>query len=254
MTFIFISDMISNVPQDLWCLRSLRLKILWFYDASGRRKMREFMVKWAQVTFQGLPRGRQYFKKQGTGGKRNFKGKKTTCKDTQFACIVEGITQSLVGCSPWCREELDTTEQLHFHFSLSCIGEGNGNPLQCSCLENPREGGAWWAAVSGVVQSRTRLKWLSSSSSPKPSFWTPVSGVSKSEFWQLLAFQLWQITLTSYGPVYIHFGCLEFKWMTHSCLKNIFGDLSYSFKTLISLRIITYSVGSRHCSGCSNIK
>ena len=57
------------------------------------------------------------------------------------------------------------TEQLHFHFSLSSIGEGNGNPLQCSCLENPRDGGAWWAAVSGVTQSRTRLKRLSSSSS-----------------------------------------------------------------------------------------
>jgi len=52
----------------------------------------------------------------------------------------------------------DTTEQLHFHFSLSCIGEGNGNPLWCSCLENPRDGGAWWAAISGVAQSRTRLK------------------------------------------------------------------------------------------------
>ena len=59
----------------------------------------------------------------------------------------------------------DTTERLHFHFSLSCIGEGNGNPLQCSCLENPRDGGAWWAAVRGVEQSRTRLKRLSSSSS-----------------------------------------------------------------------------------------
>ena len=57
------------------------------------------------------------------------------------------------------------TERLHFHFSLSCIGEGNGNPLQCSCLENPRDGGAWWAAVYGVVQSRTQLKRLSSSSS-----------------------------------------------------------------------------------------
>ena len=52
----------------------------------------------------------------------------------------------------------DTTEQLHFHFSLSCIGEGNGNPLQCSCLENPRDGGAWQAAIYGVSQSRTRLK------------------------------------------------------------------------------------------------
>ena len=65
--------------------------------------------------------------------------------------------RSLVGCSPWGREESDTTERLHFHFSLSCIGEGNGNPLQCSCLENPRDGGAWWAALYGVAQSRTRL-------------------------------------------------------------------------------------------------
>ena len=69
--------------------------------------------------------------------------------------------RSLEGCSPWGRWESDTTERLHFHFSLSCIGEGNGNPLQCSCLENPRDGGAWWAAVYGVTQSRTWLKWLS---------------------------------------------------------------------------------------------
>ena len=62
-------------------------------------------------------------------------------------------------------EESDTTERLHFHFSLSCIGEGNGNPLQCSCLENPRDGGAWWAAVYGVAQSRTQLRLSSSSSS-----------------------------------------------------------------------------------------
>ena len=59
--------------------------------------------------------------------------------------------------------ESDTTEPLHFHFSLSCTGEGNGNPLQCSCLENPRDGGAWWATVYGVAQSRTWLKWLSNS-------------------------------------------------------------------------------------------
>ena len=59
---------------------------------------------------------------------------------------------SLVGCGPWGREESDTTEQIHFPFSLSCIGEGNGNPLQCSCLENPRDGGAWWAAVYGVTE------------------------------------------------------------------------------------------------------
>ena len=75
--------------------------------------------------------------------------------------------RSLAGCSPWGREESDTTERLHFHFSLSCIGEGNGNPLQCSCLENPRDGGSWWAAVYGVARSRTRLKRLSSSSSSR---------------------------------------------------------------------------------------
>ena len=73
--------------------------------------------------------------------------------------------RGLVGYSPWGRQESDMTEQLHFHFSLSCTWEGNGNPHQCSCLENPRDGGAWWAAVYGVAQSRTRLKWLSSSSS-----------------------------------------------------------------------------------------
>ena len=73
--------------------------------------------------------------------------------------------KSLVGCSPWGREESDTTERLHFHFPLSCIGEGNGNPLQCSCLENPRDGGTQWAAIYGVAQGRTRLKRLSSSSS-----------------------------------------------------------------------------------------
>ena len=73
--------------------------------------------------------------------------------------------RSLVGCSPWGRYKSDTTERLHFHFSLSCIGEGNGTPLQCSCLENPGDGGAWWAAVYGVAQSRRGLKQLSSSSS-----------------------------------------------------------------------------------------
>ena len=71
--------------------------------------------------------------------------------------------RSLVGCSPWGRYKLDTTKRLQFHFSLSCIGEGTGNPLQCSCLENPRDGGAWWAAIYGVAQSRTRLKRRSSS-------------------------------------------------------------------------------------------
>ena len=74
--------------------------------------------------------------------------------------------RSLVGCSPWGCKESDRTERLHFHFSLSCTGEGNGNPLQYSCLENPRDRGAWWAAVYGATQSRTWLKQLSSSSIP----------------------------------------------------------------------------------------
>ena len=73
--------------------------------------------------------------------------------------------RTLEGCSPWGHWGSDTTERLHFHFSLSCIGEGNGNPLQCSCLENSRDGGAWWAAIYGVAQSLTWLKQLSSSSS-----------------------------------------------------------------------------------------
>ena len=60
--------------------------------------------------------------------------------------------------SQWGRQELDRTERLHFHFSLSCTGEGNGNPLQYSCLENPRDRGAWWAAIYGIAQSWTRLK------------------------------------------------------------------------------------------------
>ena len=99
--------------------------------------------------------------------------------------------RSLVGCSPWGHKEQDTTERLHFDFSLSCIGEGNGNPLQCSCLENPRDGGAWWAAVYGVPQSRTRLKQLSSSSS-RPLEWrrkwqpTPVLLPGKFHGWRSL--------------------------------------------------------------------
>ena len=83
--------------------------------------------------------------------------------------------RSLVGCRSWGLYESDTTERLHFHVSPSCFGEGNGNPLQCSCLENPRDGGAWWAAVYGVAQSRTQPKqlssWGSSSSSSSPKYY-----------------------------------------------------------------------------------
>ena len=97
-----------------------------------------------------------------------------------------GRLQSM-GC-----EESDMTERLHFDFSLSCVGEGNGNPLQCSCFDNPRDGGAWWAAVYGVAQSRTRLKRLSSSSSRENhavAHQTPLSlGFSRQEHWSGLPF------------------------------------------------------------------
>ena len=105
---------------------------------------------------------------------------------------------------PWTEEPgrlqsmSDTTEWLHFHFSLSCIGEGNGNPLQYSCLENPRDGGAWWAPVYGVAESRTRLKWLSSNSSS-----TGEIGVGWGREWQIrrlgLTYIPWRIPWTE-GP------------------------------------------------------
>ena len=113
--------------------------------------------------------------------------------------------RSLVGCSLWGHSESDMTDWLHFHSSLSCIGEGNGNPLQCSCLENPRDGGAWWAAIYGVAQSRTRLKRLSSSSErfwpssrPHSKVW-PFQGTNaslwsqSSDFFLLIpsAFKIW---------------------------------------------------------------
>ena len=86
--------------------------------------------------------------------------------------------RSLVGCGPSGHKESDMTEWLHFHFPLSSIGEGNGNSLQCSSLENPRDGGAWWAAVCGVAQSQTRLKRLSSSTRGlKGRFLDSVSGL-----------------------------------------------------------------------------
>ena len=109
-------------------------------------------------------------------------------------------TEEPGSCSPWGHEESDRTERLPFHFSLSGIGEGNGNPLHCSCPENPRDAGAWWAAVYGVAQGRTRLKQLSSSSSIVsylPLFKTPSTvprqvplfvQLSRQEYWNGLPF------------------------------------------------------------------
>ena len=114
-------------------------------------------------------------------------------------------SSTLVWKIPWMEEpgglqsvgslESDTTERLHFHFSLSCIGEGNGSPLQCSCLENPRDGEAWWAAVYGVAQSRTRLTRLSSSrdrgiknlmvQTTELQVWSRISSHGRKRGWQL---------------------------------------------------------------------
>ena len=82
--------------------------------------------------------------------------KEMTTHSSVLAWRITGMGD-LVGCHLWGHTELDTTEERHFHFSLSCVGEGNSNPLQRSCLENPRDGGVWWAAVHGVAKSRTRL-------------------------------------------------------------------------------------------------
>ena len=125
--------------------------------------------------------------------------------------------RSLVGCSPWGRTQSDTTEWLHFDFSLSCIREGNGNPLQCSCLENPRDGGAWWAAVYGVTQSQTRLKRLSSSSSSMiyhfPSFYYYLFLYIQNAFF--LGSYGWVIFLIQFYSLYIlteAFDHLSLRW------------------------------------------
>ena len=89
----------------------------------------------------------------------------------EFKCCYFTIRRILSAFPYFSLNKQCPAERLHFHFSLSCIGEGNGNPLQCFCLENPRDGGAWWAAVYGVTQSRRRLKRLSSSSSWKVNSW-----------------------------------------------------------------------------------
>ena len=135
--------------------------------------------------------------------------------------------RSLVGCSPCGHEESDRTEWLHFHFSHSCTGEGNGNPLQCSCLENPRDGEAWWAAVYGVTQSRTRLKWLSSSSSSSSDYirrrhWrpTPVLLPGKSHGRRSLVgccpWGRWESDTTEQLHFTFHFHALEKEMAAHS--------------------------------------
>ena len=146
--------------------------------------------------------------------------------------------RSLVGCSPCGRWGSDTTERLHFYFSLSCIGEGNGNQLQCSCLENPRDSRAWWAAVYGVAQSWTRVKRLSSSSSSR------------------LDKRCICLLLSDWGRVYNHvfkratnmiisFGMVKIDWRTWYLLKmrwkstfeKFFFSLPHRLVTLIFLYV-----------------
>ena len=132
--------------------------------------------------------------------------------------------------TPWMEEpgrlqsmgslELDITERLHFHFSLSCIGEGNGNPLQCSCLENPRDGRAWWASVYGVTQSRTRLKRLSSSSSSD-------FGAKKNKVWH--CFHCFPI----YFPWSDGTRCIDLSFLKVE--KKVEKKLSQLFHSLLSL-------------------
>ena len=121
--------------------------------------------------------------------------------------------------------ESDTTERLHFHFSLSCIGEENGNPLQCSCLENPRDGGAWWAAVHGVAQSQTRLKQLSSSSSSSrwhANGWVPPlvsfdgTGPMQPELWK---------ALVAMAPVILHRPLKEQRYIVRACIHSPYAFL-----------------------------
>ena len=135
--------------------------------------------------------------------------------------------RSLVGCSPWGREESETTERLHFHFSFFCIGEGNYNPLQCSCLENPRDGGTWWDAVYGVTQSQTQLKRLNSSSSSKDRVkiyiaskysaeWAPLWKIIHSSLHYIVIFVLSK-GLYVYGSLLISILC---HWSTCLCVHQ----------------------------------
>ena len=138
-----------------------------------------------------------------------------------------------MGCSPWGSEESDTTKRLHFYFSLSCIGEGSGNPLQCSWLENPRDGGAWWAAIYGVTWSRTRLKRLSSSSSSS----SRVSG----RLWPLQeTLQDQQVSLAQFSSVQPlrHVGLFATPW-TAACQASLSITNSRSLLKLMSIESVT---------------
>ena len=161
--------------------------------------------------------------------------------------------RSLVGCSPWGREESDMTEWPHIYFSLSCIGEGNGNPLQCSCLENPRDGGAWWAAVYGVAQSRTRLKRLSSSSSSRSPLETlfPITSnlsqhthrlKSSKQLWvtERVTFKFMELNLQKFLRSSFSILFISFKFIAITGLmNNSFNSLKNTFASVFIHRVIS---------------
>ena len=135
---------LSSTPVS-WLPIFIAMSLFLFFQKYSKGLGKEFLVKIARVS--SITRRRQWH---------------------PTPVLLPGKShgwRNLVGCSPRGHWGSNTTEWLHFHFSLSFIGEENGNLLQCSCLENPRDRGAWWAAVYGVPQSRTRLKRFSSSSS-----------------------------------------------------------------------------------------
>ena len=151
--------------------------------------------------------------------------------------------------------ESDTTVWLHFHFSLSCTGEGNGNPLQCSCLENPKDRAAWWAAVYGVARSRTRLKWLSSSSGKQPTCqggrckrhrfdpwvgkipwrrdWQPTPVFVPEEF-------CGQRSLVGYSP-WVAQSRTWLKWLSMHCIPILWLVFSKHFVMIILYRIFIFT-------------
>ena len=153
----------NSCPWSQWCHPTISSSVVPFsclqsFPASGSFPMSQFFASCVKVHLflcwiSALPLG---FWTRCYGRRRKWHPTPVLLPGKSHG------RRSLVGCNPWGCKESDTTNQLHFQFSLSCIGEGNGNPLQCSCLENPRDGGEWWAAVYGVAQSWTRLKQLSS--------------------------------------------------------------------------------------------
>ena len=156
--------------------------------------------------------------------------------------------RSLVGCSSWGREESDMTERLHFHFSLLFIGEVNGNPLQCSCLENPRDGWAWWAAVYGVAQSWTRLKRLSSSSSSKYSSTSEMTDIQLSRqsgkkkiIYEQTSFPVWIMCLGSQS-VYNCWRGTFVKDSIKSCILFLLGNNFVFFLDQINKYILYHDL------------